>query len=244
MRPLHASVCHFDRLLGPANDPHEVVVVIDVLRATTSIVCALAHGAREIVPVADPATAREIAAVTDHAFLAGESGNRKIPGFDIGNSPSEYDDRLSGKNLIMVTTNGTRALAGLREAPTVWCAALANISTVAQALAASAASAATIVCSGQMGAFSLEDFVCAGALVAKLHEIRPISCDDESMAARELYYGHREKLSDLIRCGNHAKSLAKSGFASDIEFCSVVDRHAILPTMHAGRIVAKPAALG
>lgn len=238
MKPLRASVCHFDHVPRLAPEPDEIVVVIDALRATTSIACALAYGAREIVPVAHAEAARELAAALSGTLLAGERDNRKIPGFDLGNSPIEYDRRVADKTLVMVTTNGTRVLSALRDAPAVWCAAFANAASVANALAASQAAAVTFVCAGQMGAFSLEDFVCAGVLLDKAGRQRPIRCDDEATAARELYRGQRSALLELLRSGNHAQALIEAGFAPDVDFCAQLDRFEILPAMSEGRIAA------
>ena len=215
-----------------------MIVVIDVLRATTVIVCALANGAREIIPVGDPKTARHLARSIDGALLGGEQHNRRIPGFDLGNSPLEYDARVLGKTVIMHTTNGTRVLEALSGGNLIWCGAFANASTIARALCRPDIAAAKFVCAGQAGEFSLEDFVCAGAFIDAVSALRQTICDDEAIAARELFRAHRSSLAALVRVGNHAKALENDGLGADVAFSTVLDRYDVLPQLEGGRITA------
>ena len=237
MKPLDASVTHFNRLDGPRRG---VIVVIDVLRATTVIVSALANGAREIIPVSDPKAARRLAGTIDGALLGGEQHNRKIPGFDFGNSPHEYDARVLGRTVIMRTTNGTRVLDALSEGNPVWCGAFANASAVARGLCRPDIAAVKFVCAGQVDEFSLEDFVCAGAIIDAVGVLRETLCDDEALAARELFRGHRASLAALVRMGNHAKQLEKAGLGADLADSTVLDRYDVLPKLENGRITASP----
>lgn len=236
--PLKASVAHFDRLTGPRSSNDGPIVVIDVLRATTVIVCALANGAREIIPVSDPEAARLLARSGDGALLGGEQHNRRIAGFDFGNSPDEYDARVSGKTVIMHTTNGTRVLDALRGGKLIWCGAFANASTIARALCRPDILAVAFVCAGQDEGFSLEDFVCAGACIDAVSAARETLCDDEAIAARELFRGHRASLAALLRMGNHAKALEIAGLGADVAFSTVLDRYDVLPKLENGRITA------
>jgi len=233
--PLRANVVLFDRL---TQREAGAFVVIDVLRATTAIVCALAHGAREIVPVADIEAARRVAGSLQDVLLGGEEHNTRIPGFDLGNSPREYDDRVRGKAIVLRTTNGTRALDALRDEAPVWCGAFANASAVARALREPAVETVTLVCAGQAGEFSLEDFACAGALIDLVEGHREVICDDEVLAARELFRGHRDDLAALLHRGNHARSLQRAGFGPDIDFAAAIDRYDVLPTLSGGRVAA------
>lgn len=238
MKLLNASVAHFDRLSGLRSSNHGAIVVIDVLRATTVIVCALANGAREIIPASDPEVARHLARSIDGALLGGEHHNRRIPGFDFGNSPAEYDARVLGKTVIMHTTNGTRVLDALSGEKLIWCGAFANASTIARALCQPDIAAVTFLCAGQVKEFSLEDFVCAGAFIDAVSALRQTLCDDEAIAARELYRGHRSSLAALVRVGNHAKALENDGLGADVAFSTVLDRHDVLPKLENGRITA------
>jgi 2-phosphosulfolactate phosphatase len=232
--PIRAHVVHFDRLVERAVG---AFVVIDVLRATTAIVCALANGAREIVPVAAVEAARERAASLG-ALLGGEENNAKIEGFDFGNSPREYDERVRDRTIVLRTTNGTRALEALRgEAPVV-CGAFANLSSVVRALGDPSIATVTLVCAGQAGEFSLEDFACAGAIVDGLEGLREVRCDDEAIAARELFRARRHDLAALLHLGNHARSLQRAGYAGDIDFAAQIDRYDVLPTLSGDSVAA------
>ncbi len=201
MPALTASVIHFDGSAQRRAPKDGALVVVDVLRATTAIACALAHGARAVIPVRHASAARRVARSIDGALLGGEEKNSKIPGFDFGNSPSEYDDRVRTKTIVMRTTNGTRVLEALSGRKPVFCAAFANVSAVARALGKRDVAAVTFICAGQDGAFSLEDFACAGAILDKCGGSREIDCDDEAIAARELFRANKEKASGADRNG-------------------------------------------
>jgi 2-phosphosulfolactate phosphatase len=235
---LRASVVHFDRLSGLQSLQGGAVVVIDVLRATTVIASALAHGADAVVPVSEVDVARRIAGSIEGALLGGEEHNVKLPGFDFGNSPQEYDARVACKTVVMRTTNGTRALDALRESDPLWCGAFANAGSIVRAVRASGVTKVTFVCAGQAGEFSLEDFACAGAFLDGLNESGEVACDDEAIAARELFRGHRHALAALLRNGNHAKALERAGFGSDVEFCAKLDRYDVLPAFADGSLTA------
>ena len=233
---------HFDGRADRRKCDAAVVVIIDVLRATSVIACALGNGATEIVPVAEVEAARTLArAAAERPLLGGEAGNLKIEGFDLGNSPQEYDpQRVGGRSIILRTTNGTRALAAYRDAPALWCAAFANAGAVINALAASSAVSAQLVCAGQEGAFSLEDFLCAGVLVDGLAALRDVQPDDGAVSARELFRANHDGVAALIAQGSHARALAAAGFEGDIAFAAQIDRHSVLPVLDGSRIVSAP----
>ncbi len=237
MPALTASVIHFDRSARTRAPQAAALVVVDVLRATTAIACALAHGARAVIPVRHASAARRVARSIGGALLGGEHENGKIPGFDFGNSPSEYDDRVRNKTIVMRTTNGTRVLEALRGREPVWCAAFANVSAVARAVCGRDIAAVTFICAGQNGAFSLEDFACAGAIVDKCAGDREIDCDDEAVAARELFRANEGRLSALVAMGNHARALKDAGFGGDVDFSLVLDRLDVVPVLDGNRLV-------
>jgi 2-phosphosulfolactate phosphatase len=237
MPALKASLINFS---GAMTRPLfcDATVVIDVLRATTVIACALAHGARDIVPVADVETARRLARSTDGALLGGEQGNVRPAGFDLGNSPAEYDSRVADRTVILRTTNGTRAIEACRSSRTLWCGALVNASAIVRALAAAEIKTAALVCAGQDGAFSLEDFVCAGAFLDGLTALREIASGDEAIAAQELFRSYRRRLGKLLAKADHARVLQRAGFGDDVAFAAQIDLYDVLPAMREGRIVA------
>ena len=148
------------------------VLAVDVLRATSAAVAACEAGCRRVVPVPDEAAAE---ALRDGAgvVLAGERGGHPIPGFDLGNSPDEFTRaRVEGRTVVLTTTNGTAAMMRATTGAAAGLAALTNV-TAAARWALEQGRDVTILCAGDNGAFSLEDAVCAGLLVARLSDGMP-----------------------------------------------------------------------
>lgn len=222
-------------------DLPDVVVVVDVLRATSTIVEALANGARAVLPVTSADEAARLAQNVgrDSVLLCGERKGLAIEGFDLGNSPAEFEaDRVRDKALVMTTTNGTRAFlavaerrAGKADAPTtrILAGSLLNLGALAARLAGESTPIA-IVCAGREGRFALEDAVCAGALAERLVEDAP---------GRELNDGARAARQFANRCGDDyqavlastaaGRHLASIGRAEDLAFCARVDRTDVVP---------------
>ncbi|HEU5322572.1 MAG TPA: 2-phosphosulfolactate phosphatase, partial [Methylomirabilota bacterium] len=149
------------------------VLVVDVLRASTTILTALANGCAGVVPVADAEEARRRAAAEPGALVAGERRGEPLAGFDLGNSPLEFTaERVGGRTVIFTTSNGTRALLRARDAPAVGVAALVNVSAAA-AWARAEGRDVLVLCAGERGARSLEDLVCAGLLVERVAAAAP-----------------------------------------------------------------------
>jgi 2-phosphosulfolactate phosphatase len=219
----------------------DCVAVIDVLRSTTVIAHALASGAREIVPVTQPEEAFALAARIGRAraFLGGEAQSARIEGFDAGNSWNEYPRALvEGKSVILRTTNGTqalRALAPMTQRSAVLCLSFANLTpTVERIAAAHSGSSVTLLCCGQDGEFSLEDFLCAGAAVQALRSRLPLDrAGDAALAAEGLYASHASALAELVATGNHARDLIAAGYASDVATCTQTDTcNVVAPLSH------------
>lgn len=213
-----------------------VAVVLDVLRATTVIVQALAAGCREVHPVAELAEARRLASAfpPDTVLLAGERHGLPIPSFDLGNSPDEFTpERCQGRTLVMTTTNGTRAVLACLEAEVVWVAAFTNRSAVLAALRG-VSRPIHLVCSGTEGEVSLEDVLLAGALVEGLgHDVT--SLDDSALIARDAWRALRggegpEALARALARGRGGRRVQEIGRAADIAAAARPDFHAtILP---------------
>src|SRR3954469_23642043 len=144
-------------LAEPAALAGKTVVVIDVLRATTTIVHALAAGAKEVVPCLEVEEARRIATERGgEAVTGGERGGKQIPGFDLGNSPAEYSrERVAGKTVVFTTTNGTRAMQRCKSASRVLLGAFVNFSAVCREL--SGVEQIALVCAGTDGHVTRED---------------------------------------------------------------------------------------
>lgn len=238
------DVVHF--LSGmDAAEQSDSIVVIDVLRSTTVIARALQNGAREILPARTVGealdTARRIG--RDSVVLGGEDGNARVPGFDAGNSPSSYTSALvANKTVVARTTNGTqvlRALDGASARSLVLCASFANLTRIAEALTDGMAPCITLVCCGQDGEFSLEDFLCAGAIAALVRQAIPsMQLTDAAIAAVSLYDAQKSRLYDLVRTGNHAKDLIEMGFGGDVAVCCEIDTCDVVPRYRNGSITA------
>jgi 2-phosphosulfolactate phosphatase len=216
-------------------------VVVDVFRASTTIAAALAGGARFVLPVADVEQAMRLAEpyAENEVLLAGERDCQRIEGFQLGNSPREYTrEVVAGKVVIFTTTNGTRALAAAKDSGAVFIGCFVNFSAVADAVAGF--DAVTVLCAGNNGRLSLEDFACAGGLVARLAK-RTAQLDDAALAARAAYKNLRENLTRFLTTTEHARRLAGLGFRADLEFALKVDSVPVVPQQSDGRIEPLPA---
>ena len=226
-----------------ARPPAGVAVVIDVLRATSTIATALQNGASGVIPVREPdeaiATMKRIG--RDRVLLCGERSSRLITGFDLDNSPASYTaEAVRGKTLAFTTTNGTRALidAG-REGAVVLCGALLNRRAVVSALRIGASADALLVCAGNEGTLAFEDLICAGAIVAQLYrEDRTVERSDAARTAMTVYETNAKRLTTAIAGGTHGRALREAGFASDVAACSQLDVLDVVPVYRDGMITA------
>ncbi len=213
-------------------------IVVDVLRASSTIVQALSNGAREVVPVATPAEAGELAvkAGRGDVILGGERDGKMIEGFDLGNSPFEYSsDRISGRTIVFASTNGAPALVRCKTAENVLVATFNNYSA-AVAAARDFGNDVSIICSGRVGKFSMEDFVCAGKLVEGLSQQNSALAHDGAQAAYDLFRYYRSQLTEVVKNSFHGKYLAGLGFEADLEHCAKVDSHQVVPALIEGKI--------
>jgi 2-phosphosulfolactate phosphatase len=216
--------------------PHELggvtALVIDVLRASTTIITALANGCHAIVPVADPLDARRRADErwSEGVLVAGERRGESIPGFDLGNSPVEFGTvPLRGKTIFFTTSNGTRALLAARAAEAIGVAALVNV-TAAAAWAAGEGRDVAILCAGSRGKRSLEDLACAGVLVDRI--LGTTSAAVLTDAAREALDTGRRYVGDvgrLKRDAPWARRLIAAGRAVDVDACLQLDTTTLVP---------------
>jgi 2-phosphosulfolactate phosphatase len=207
---------------------NHTVVVIDTLRATSTIISALMAGAREVVPAATAEEAVKIAQAlgTERTLLCGERKAVKIPGFHLGNSPLEYTpDVVGGKSLVLTTTNGTIALLKSRMADRVFCSALLNARAVAQRLHALDPLNVTILCAGTNENFSFEDALAAGAIVSQLQsfDFRSVALHDSARAASVLFESEQQDLYSAMASGDHGSLLLRLGMERDVRFCAQLD---------------------
>lgn len=222
------------------------VVVIDVLRWSTVVVTALAHGASRVEAFAEPeqAMARAHELGRNDVVLGGERGNLPLPGFDLGNSPREYAaERVGGRTVITTTTNGTQALLAASQAHAVLIAAFANLHAIAARLRAVVEEGdgrdITLLAAGTSGVEALEDTACAGAIAAALvlalgERVTP---DDATRRAIGLWHAHAGDAATVIERAPHAAALRATGHGADLAVAARVDAHDLVPEAHGGRLV-------
>jgi 2-phosphosulfolactate phosphatase len=213
-------------------------VVIDVIRATSTLVEALANGARAIFPTVSTEEAVKLASSLgrEDTLLCGERKGLKVEGFDLGNSPAEFTPGVvKGKQLVMTTTNGTRAFVASEGADRVFAASFLNLSAVSKALVDS--SRLVIVCSGRENRFALDDALCAGLLVRNALEkgADGWKLNDAARVAADLAEKYTVD-AEFLRSTAAGSALVDVGLETDLELCASVDRHDLLPEMRDRRI--------
>ena len=227
-------------VLPPAEGGPDAAVVIDVLRATTTIAWSLQNGAEAIEAFADLASLETAAAAwpAERCLRAGERGGKRVDGYDLGNSPlAVTPERVAGKRIFMSTTNGTRSLAAVRAVPLLVTACLPNRRAVAQRLITAAAGRVWIVGSGWEGDYSLEDSLAAGAVASAAMELAVaphvgVSCgNDEMLAALALWQQWRHDTESALRAASHGQRLIGIGdHDADFACCAAVDSLQVVPT--------------
>lgn len=216
------------------------VVVIDVLRASSTILTALVNGAKEIIPAESVSVAARISKGLGNSILCGERNGKVIEGFKMGNSPFEYTPEvIAGKILIFSTTNGTLSITKSKYAKNCVIAGFLNLTAVANYLA-ELDEDFTIICSGKLNDFCIEDAVAAGMLIAKLTELKGKSnyqlLDSGYISyklAKLLGYKNTKpdtnKIFNILKDSEHGKYLTSLGFGDDMKYCSELDVYDKLP---------------
>jgi 2-phosphosulfolactate phosphatase len=216
-----------------------VCIVIDALRATSTITTVLACGARDVLVAGTVDEARRLHEEIPDALLCGEVGGLPPQGFDHGNSPVELEGLdLRGRRLILATSNGTRALSGLRPARAVFAGSLLNLTACARwaALVTTPQGSLTVVCSGtELGTrFSLEDAVVAGAFIERLATAmeggRSVLSDAATVALR-LWRSYAERPRAAFDDAVHGRALVRIGMGADLDRCAEIDRYGVVPRL-------------
>jgi 2-phosphosulfolactate phosphatase len=213
------ELVHIHELTG------KIVVVVDIFRATTTMVAALASGVEEILPFADLEACR---LMKDRGFLiGGERNGLTAPGFEMGNSPVAYlSGEYSGRKLAMTTTNGTQAIEKSKGANEILIGAFPNLQATVSYIQAQNTDV-LIHCAGWKGHFNLEDSLYAGAL-AKSLEATHESSEDGAMAMATLFEKVGHNLKGFLSQASHAKRLQNHGIERDIDFCLTLDLYGIV----------------
>lgn len=221
----------------------KTVIVVDVLRASTTIATALKNGARVIIPSASVENAMKYASTLepDSFLLCGERGGKIIDGFHLGNSPFEYtEDKVKGKTLIYASTNGSVAITRTKYAKFSLISGFVNISEVVNFVNKNSDDV-LILCSGKLNRFCIEDAVCAGMIVFLLMRGKPkksLKLSDSAIASVKLYKSYRKNLLKMLQESEHGRFLIELGFGDDLKVASDVDSIPILPVYSDGVIKA------
>ena len=218
----------------------KLIVVIDVLRASSTIITALAYGCRGLVPILSPEQAKEKAQQfkKEEVLLGGEREGRKIKGFDLGNSPREYQKEIvEDRIIIFSTTNGVNTLERVRGAFRIIIASFLNLQATFN-YCSKFQGDILLACAGKEGYFSLEDTVCAGMLINSLRDIYSDTCQgvDANLTAQVLYKKFGNNILEMLRKSQHGQYLESIGLRKDLEFCAQLDIFNIVPIFRDGQI--------
>ncbi|UCE28782.1 MAG: 2-phosphosulfolactate phosphatase [Candidatus Bathyarchaeota archaeon] len=218
----------------------DVLVVIDVLRCGSTIVTALENGAKEVIPTKTIREAHMLHKKNSEFLLAGERKGLKPKGFDLGNSPLEFSFKtVKEKHVILTTTSGTKAICLSKNARWVLIGAFVNAEAVAKTafeIAEKEKIGISFVLSGTRGRFSLEDFMCAGAIVKNLPADK-IECSDAVLAASLTFQQSCRRLTEIIQLGSHGRYLEAIGHEEDVKFCCKLNAYSAVPVFKAESIV-------
>jgi 2-phosphosulfolactate phosphatase len=228
-------------IVSPEQLRDHVVVVIDVLRATTTIITALQNGAAQIIPCGTIDEAREwVVRFQPRGLLGGERNGSKIPGFDLGNGPPEYSaEVVRDQTIVLATTNGTPAMAVCREAKCVWIGGFINAQAIVKRTRAE--SLVTFLCAGTDGRITGEDVLFAGCAIerlqrvganAKLNDQATLALWSWNEACKKIALG--TPLADLLAEMHGGRNLVRKGMRGDIDFCAVIDRFDCVPELDLG----------
>ena len=230
------QVCLTPALLPLYKIEDNIVVIIDIFRATTSICYGIENGAAAIIPVSKVEECAAYRQIECDYLLAAERDGAIVEGFDFGNSPFSYTaDKVADKTIVLTTTNGTHALHLSRAAKKIIIGSFLNLTTVCNWLKDQQENI-LLVCSGWKNNFNLEDTLFAGAVVEQLKS-GSFSPDDPAIAANDLYNLAKNDLDDYLKKTSHSERLKALGIERDITFCLNVDTTTAIPVLDGDKLV-------
>jgi 2-phosphosulfolactate phosphatase len=238
---MKADVLLYPQALTYQSFNEKKVVVIDVLRATSTIVTALANQAIQVIPVIEPTEAIQLSRSfgVSECILGGEQKGFKIEGFEVGNSPAEYDAAtVAGKKVILCTTNGTKAIKWAQGAAEVLIGSYLNSRALTDYLIQSDQDV-LFVCAGRKLNVCLEDLACAGMLVQSLKKRRGDLelTDAATVAMLVTERAQTTTLEQFFAATQHGRYLIEVGMAADLHECAVLDKFAVVPRYSDGKII-------
>ncbi|MBC9911098.1 2-phosphosulfolactate phosphatase [Chitinophaga varians] len=229
------EVCLSPALLHLYDVKNSIVVIIDVLRATSTICTALYNGATKVIPVATVEECVNIGRAID-GITAGERDGKVAEGLVHGNSPFEYPrEFIENKTLVLTTTNGTKLLHMAKDAIEIVTGSFPNISAVCDYLISQGQNV-ILGCAAWKDRVNMEDTLFAGAVVSRVREHFDINCDS-AIAAETLYNTAKGDIYTYMKQASHYKRLAKYGLEKDITYCLTPDGANVLPIFRNGELV-------
>lgn len=234
MRP-RVEVCFTPRSYELYNEDVDIVVCIDVLRATSAICTAFEYGVEKMIPVA---TLEEAIDYRQKGYIvAAERKGQIVEGFKLGNSPRTYlEGEYKGETIVMTTTNGTKAIHTARKAQTVVIGSLLNLDALAEWLIAQERNV-LLLGSGWKETFCLEDTICAGAFVDQLLNSGKFRSEfDSSIAAKYLYLSAKDNYVGYLKASSHRRRLKELNLNEDIKFCLTPNQTSVIPILRNGML--------
>lgn len=232
-----AEVCFSPYLFPLYKEEFDIIVVIDVLRATSAICAAFNNGVKELIPVS---TIEEAKDYKEKGFLVGaERLGQIVEGFDFGNSPFSYmRDDLKGKTVVLSTTNGTKSINIAKDAGQVVIGALSNLDILKNWLVEQDKNV-LFLCSGWQNKFNLEDTICAGALIDHMLSTGKYnSIEDASIASKYLFLSAKDNILGYLKASSHRRRLKNLNLNEDIKFCLTPNTAPVIPVLVGDRLVA------
>lgn len=224
---MNLDVAFLPGLAPTAHINDATCIILDIFRATSTIVTAMANGCHQIIPVSSAVRAHELAAMRPELILAGERQSIKIAGFTLGNSPLEFTvDRVAGKTIVMTTTNGTAAIVSAATARSTLIGSWLNAAAVCR-LAQQLGNDIIIICAGTDQRYSLEDSLCAGYMVQLLATAATLS--DAAHAALLMYQAAHTNLELIAGSSTNGRRLQELERQADISHCLTIDSLQCVP---------------
>ena len=231
------EVCFSPYLFPLYKEEFDIIVVIDVLRATSAICAAFNNGVKELIPVSTIDEAREY---KEKGFLVGAERKGKIvEGFDFGNSPFSYmREDLKGETVVLSTTNGTKSINIAKDAGQVVIGALSNLDML-KAWLVEQDKNVLFLCSGWQNKFNLEDTICAGAHLDHMLSTGNFkSIEDASIASKYLFLSAKDNIFGYLKASSHRRRLKNLNLNEDIKFCLTPNTAPVIPVLVGDRLVA------
>jgi 2-phosphosulfolactate phosphatase len=218
----------------PPDTAGRLVIIVDVLRASTTVATALGNGAKTVIPLEGPdeVISRSKEFARSQTLLAGEQKMHAITGFDLGNSPQTFTPEVvGGKTILITTTNGTRALLGVQGARDIVIASYVNFTAVLAMMkvAASSNTDIAIICAGEEGSFTLEDSACAGRYVRAIPKRAAVGVNDAAAASVLIEKKYGDNIAKVFKESTHGQALESAGFGDDLAAAAEVDSYPVVP---------------